>query len=921
MTENLFITYLKAFKPSAQIKNLLCLGLLCLSYFITSAQPNLVKAEYFFDTDPGFGQGTNIAITPAPQILNQGFSTNVASLSPGIHQIYIRVQDANGKWSITNKTFLYKPKDSTTTALSSVARAELFFDIDPGFGKGTSIPITPGVQILNADFSAIIDSLSLGAHQMFLRVQDADGKWSIVSYRIINVCQMTAAVADFSMVEDNNKVSFINASKHAILYRWFLGNGDSSNLESPYQEYAPGNYSIRLIASNPCGIDTMSRNLTIEGLDNITPASCGNTGAATVRIKGFGFVPGTTIRIVKGSTALTIVDTLRVSDELIRATLNLMGAATGAYDVEVQIPGHPLLRIVNGFNVAPGIKPSFTLTTNMQSAIRIGNPTMISFTVTNNGNINAHAVPVMFSGLPENAIVRLLNDTIQFPASQISDSSFQVDDFVLTDSINHEKKVPIIIPKLCPGESQTVRLEITAYTDFTAKIQVYDPMLTSSPIDLAEATACKDCIEEYLGGIARKITEDVIEVAVGDWGACIAGGLSLAYELIKQSISQANKDPVLKDAVGSWISFSGGALTTAIDCAEAITETVLPEALVIKMLIKTFEAYDTYSTYVPSEECVIVCMKTLDKLERTINARVASDPNIKTGPGSHTNSFIDATDLLAYTIMFENKSTATLPAQRVVITDTLDLSKIELSTFNFTGISAGAKFLSLNDSRFSFVKDIDLRPVVNYKVRVIGFLDTTSGVIRVEYQTIDTSTNQLTTDPLSGFLLPNDNDHNGEGSFSFHARRKLTVTESMQLSNRASIVFDFNPPIVTEPWLNRFDFTKPVSTLQSLPGITPSDTIILKWTGTDALSGIRSYDLFISVNDSAFRPLILNTNKNQDTVLGEFGNTYKFFVIATDSANNTENMKNFAEAVTAIYYMNKPQVKLVSPLSIPVKIR
>ena len=33
-----------------------------------SAPTNIVAAEYFFDTDPGFGSGTNISITPG-QIL------------------------------------------------------------------------------------------------------------------------------------------------------------------------------------------------------------------------------------------------------------------------------------------------------------------------------------------------------------------------------------------------------------------------------------------------------------------------------------------------------------------------------------------------------------------------------------------------------------------------------------------------------------------------------------------------------------------------------------------------------------------------------------------------------------------------------------------------------------------------------------
>src|SRR5262245_51798019 len=84
---------------------LVLIVLLAFSPGIASSQPNLTRAEYFFDSDPGFGNGIAISIPTASVISNANSSADISSLSPGIHQLFIRVKDASGNWSITNRTF------------------------------------------------------------------------------------------------------------------------------------------------------------------------------------------------------------------------------------------------------------------------------------------------------------------------------------------------------------------------------------------------------------------------------------------------------------------------------------------------------------------------------------------------------------------------------------------------------------------------------------------------------------------------------------------------------------------------------------------------------------------------------------------------------------------------------------------------
>jgi gliding motility-associated-like protein len=68
---------------------------------------NLVKFEYFFDTDPGFDNGTAAAITPAvPSVTNQDIFADASGLTIGNHTIYVRAKDSGGEWTqVSTGTF------------------------------------------------------------------------------------------------------------------------------------------------------------------------------------------------------------------------------------------------------------------------------------------------------------------------------------------------------------------------------------------------------------------------------------------------------------------------------------------------------------------------------------------------------------------------------------------------------------------------------------------------------------------------------------------------------------------------------------------------------------------------------------------------------------------------------------------------
>ncbi|HRX68130.1 MAG TPA: T9SS type A sorting domain-containing protein [Tenuifilaceae bacterium] len=149
-----------------------------------SITPVLAGAEYFFDTDPGIGNGEPIDITPGMEL---DFTAEVATngLEPGYHTLFIRFMDENELWGHYEGRTIYV-QSSTSSEIPELIGAEYFFDTDPGIGNGTSIQITPGIDI---NFTTDISTTGLesGYHTLFIRFMDENELWGHYEARTIYV--------------------------------------------------------------------------------------------------------------------------------------------------------------------------------------------------------------------------------------------------------------------------------------------------------------------------------------------------------------------------------------------------------------------------------------------------------------------------------------------------------------------------------------------------------------------------------------------------------------------------------------------------------------------------------------------------------------------------------------------------------------
>lgn len=277
------------------------------------------------------------------------------------------------------------------------------------------------------------------------------------------------------------------------------------------------------------------------------------------------------------------------------------------------------------------------------------------------------------------------------------------------------------------------------------------------------------------------------------------------------------------------------------------------------------------------------------------------DPNDKVGPfGIGSERYTTGEAPIPYTIFFENKAEASVPAQEVVITDQLDSVNLDLSTFRLGPIAFGDKLVLVPAGRTEYNTDVDLRPETNLIARINARLDQSTGLVTWRYYSLDPATLQPTLDPLAGFLPPNVIPGKGEGSVTFTVEAKTDVVSGTQVSNSASIVFDTNAPILTPIWFNTVDKTKPISSVQPLPATTNTANFLVNWGGTDQHSGIVNFSVYVSENGGPFTLWRLNTSETSRVFNGQNGINYRFFSTARDLTGNAEDIKTIAEATTTV---------------------
>ncbi len=181
----------------------------------------------------------------------------------------------------------------------------------------------------------------------------------------------------------------------------------------------------------------------------------------------------------------------------------------------------------------------------------------------------------------------------------------------------------------------------------------------------------------------------------------------------------------------------------------------------------------------------------------------SEDPNEVAGPlGIGEHRCVKAGDEMLYMVYFENKSDASAAAQDIYITNPLS-EWLDWTTFEMLDVGFNNQIDRGLDGLQSGVSEVALNNTP-YFVKSSVALDESSGHVNVELHIIDKTTKYgVPEDPYAGILPPNDATHRGEGHISYRIKVREDAPSNVVITNSASIVFDYNDPIETDPaWWN-----------------------------------------------------------------------------------------------------------------------
>ena len=171
----------------------------------------------------------------------------------------------------------------------------------------------------------------------------------------------------------------------------------------------------------------------------------------------------------------------------------------------------------------------------------------------------------------------------------------------------------------------------------------------------------------------------------------------------------------------------------------------------------------------------------------------------------------------------------------------------------------------------------------NLLVDIDAGIDPATGIVHRTFSTIDPTTNEPPTDPLLGFLLPDDSAGDGEGRLnSLGERRSPPIPTGTIISNQAIITFDTQPPIK-----HQHRYEHPGCDLshqhRGLAACDQSADFHRELVGTGRRRWFRPVRTSTSTYRLMAQPYAIwqqDTTQTSATFTGQAGHTYSFYSIA-----------------------------------------
>jgi len=674
----------------------------------------------------------------------------------------------------------------------------------------------------------------------------------------------------------------------------------------PEDEYPPNDSII--------GVVTVSSGIGPD-IYSITPNHGGNTGSVTVEITGYGFEEGATVKLTRSGQEDIVADsnfTFVNDSSKIETIFNLLDAEIGYWDLSVVNPDNNEGIFYNGFEVEQGFLNLYVDLIGVNT-ITVGTIKHYYLSIKNLGNVNIDELFTVISS-NQNGILHyteklflwditlqdtIPNDTIGFVCYNIPPNKTLLSSFKI---------------EALSGGQITIQSESKIFQSTNSKSPyVFEPSTNNCAINIKDAkdfppTPPPEGSIVFQGSYIYSIPSSPLQTGhVGVliylngepyvWESLNPGGTGFTswydfclrtYPLYPAPYWELHgfwdyHNPNLTaeeiNQLREWCN--NNTLPYSLDqkCTEAIVN-AFSEGIGKDL----FPGYEECITDSPAKYYKLLKKKFWPSLpfintpnfwwlvgemanpfideacdnssydnneEKNIQSVQSWDPNDKAGPfGYGEGHYIRPMEPMYYIIQFENVDSATAAAQYIKLSDTLN-TNLDWNTLVFDSTS--------------------------HTVASQTF-DPSTGIIEWEFEGIN--------------LPPNVTPPEGEGWVMFHIDQLPDLPSGTEITNQASIKFDYNDPMLTGTVLNTIDAGYPSSSMISTYTHLDSTNYLVSWTGQDDLfgSGIKDYTIYYSEHpDSVYIEWLRNTEDTSAVFTGEYEKTYYFYSIARDGVGYIES--------------------------------
>ncbi len=248
----------------------------------TTALPNVVALEYFVDTDPGFGKGKRVNVTPSTNITSFNFPVDMSAVSIGNHKIYVRALDAAGKWSLVSSgdfeveaaSEIYITIGDLPGSLCSGASFSIPFKVNTSYGSNNvftaqlsnasgSFASPVNIGTLTSDtsgsISAVLPANTAAGNDYRIRIiasspfdTSAAGSSIVVS----RLPDQAFSISGPSQACAGSQTYSISSVAPNTTYTWSLSEGGTltdNGTSATVNWTTPGTHTLTVTPSNDCG--------------------------------------------------------------------------------------------------------------------------------------------------------------------------------------------------------------------------------------------------------------------------------------------------------------------------------------------------------------------------------------------------------------------------------------------------------------------------------------------------------------------------------------------------------------------------------------------------------------------------------------------------------------------------------------------